>query len=106
LKTGPDWGNESEQAHRETAEKTLLAIKELKRYLEGMEKDLNRMSKRFSNREIAQSVGFAATGIREALTYLAITKKVVEKTERIVTKKNIVSVKETDGLSPATKELQ
>ncbi len=64
------------------------------------------MSKKFSNREIAQSVGFAATGIREALTYLAITKKVVEKTERIVTKRNIVSDNETDGLPRAAGDLQ
>ena len=97
MKTGPDWGKESEQVHRGTAEKTLLAIKELKRYFEGVEKDLSQMSKKFSNREIAQGVGFAATGIHEALTYLGIVKKVIEKTERIVAKRNIVSDDETDG---------
>ena len=91
-------GKESEQTSRERAEKTLLAIKELKRYLEDAEKELSRMSKKFSNKEIAQGVGFAATGIHEALTYLAIVKKVIEKTERIVAKKNIVSRNETDEL--------
>lgn len=71
----------SERTPQERAEKTLLAIKEFKLYLE---KDLSRMSKKFSNKEIAQGVGFAATGIHEALTYLGIVKKVIEKTERIV----------------------
>jgi hypothetical protein len=99
-------GKESEQAQHERAEKTLLAIKECKRYLEGVEKELSRMSKKFSNREIAQGVGFAVTGIHEALTYLDIVKKVIEKTERIVTKKNLVSVNETDRLPRATGDLQ
>ena len=90
-------GKESGDAHRETAEKTLLAINEFKRYLDSVEKDLSRMSKKFLNREIAQGVGFAATGIHEALTYLGIVKKVIEKTERIIAKKNIVSLNETDG---------
>jgi len=92
-------GKESEQAQHERAEKTLLAIKECKRYLEDVEKELSRMSKKFSNKEIAQGVGFAVTGIHEALTYLAIVKKVTEKTERIVAKRRIVSDKETDNSS-------
>jgi hypothetical protein len=92
-------GKEFEQAHHERAEKTLLAISEFKRYLDGVEKDLSRMSKKFSNKEIAQGVGFAATGIHEALTYLGIVKKVIEKTERIVAKRNTVSGKETDSSS-------
>jgi len=91
-------GKESEQTPREKAEKTLLAIKEFKRYLEGVEKDLSGMSKKFSNKEIAQGVGFAVTGIQEALTYLAIVKRVIEKTERIVAKKHIVSDKEIDDI--------
>ena len=91
-------GKESEQTPREKAEKTLLAIKEFKRYLEGVEKDLSGMSKKFSNREIAQGVGFAATGIHEALTYLGIVKKVVEKTERIVARRNTVSSDKIGGL--------
>jgi hypothetical protein len=91
-------GKESEQAQHERAEKTLLAIKEFKRYLEDVEKELSRMSKKFSNREIAHGVGFAATGIHEALTYLGIVKRVIEKTERIVAKKNIVSRNESGGL--------
>ena len=91
-------GKDSEQTQHERAEKTLLAIKELKRYLEGVEKELSHMSKKFSNKEIAHGVGFAATGIHEALTYLAIVKKVIEKTERMIAKKNIVSSDETGGL--------
>jgi len=91
-------GKESEQTQHEKAEKTLLAIKEFKRYLEGVEGELGRMSKKFSNKEIAQGVGFAVTGIHEALTYLGIVKKVVEKTERIVAKKNIVSGNEAGAL--------
>jgi hypothetical protein len=59
-------------------------MKEFKQYLEGMEKDLSRVSKKFSNREIAQTVGLVANGIHEALNYLAIVKKVIEKTERAV----------------------
>ena len=99
-------GKDSELSPHDRAEKTLLAIREFKLYLDGVEKDLSRMSKKFSNKEIAQGVGFAATGIHEALTYLDIVKKVTEKTERIVAKKNIVSVKEVDGLSRASEELQ
>jgi hypothetical protein len=79
-------GKESEQNPRERAGKTLLAIKELKRYLEEVEKNLSQMSKKFSNKEIAHGVGFAGTGIHEALTYLNIVKKVIEKTERLVAK--------------------
>jgi len=89
-------GKKSEQAQHERAEKTLLAIKECRRYLEEVEKELSRMSKKFSNREVAQGVGFAVTGIHEAITYLDIVKKVTEKTERIVAKKHIVSDKEID----------
>jgi hypothetical protein len=59
--------------------------------LEGVEKDLSCLSKRFGNKEIAHGVGFAATGIHEALTYLDIVKKVIEKTERPVAKSHIVS---------------
>ena len=99
-------GKESEQAHHERTEKTLFAISEFKRYLDSVEKDPSRMSKKFSNKEIAQGVGFAATGIHEALTYLGIVKKVIEKTERIVAKKSIGHVNETDGLQRAAGELQ
>lgn len=81
-------GKDFEETQHEKAEKTLLAIKELKRYLEDVEKDLSSISKKFSNKEIAHGVGFAATGIHEALTYLEIVKKVIQKTERLVAKKN------------------
>jgi len=80
----------SENPH-EKAEATLLAMKEFKRYLEGLEKELSRTSKKYSNREIAQGVGFVAAGIHEALNYLEIVKKVIVKTERVVAKRNIGS---------------
>jgi hypothetical protein len=84
-------GKAPEQTHHEKAEETLLAMKEFKRHLEGLEKDLSRTSKKYSSREIAQGVGFVAAGIHEALNYLEIVKKVIEKTERGVAKRNIVS---------------
>jgi hypothetical protein len=64
-------------------------MNEFKRYLEDLEKDLSRMSKKYSNREIAQCVGFVAAGIHEALSYLEIVRKVIVKTERAVAKRNI-----------------
>ena len=79
------------QTPSEKAEETLLAMKEFRRYLEGVEKDLGRASKKYSNREIAQGVGFVAAGIHEALNYLEIVKKVIVKTERVVAKRNIAS---------------
>ena len=90
-------GRKPEQTQLQRTEKTLLAIKEFRRYLDGMEKDLSRTSKKLSNREVAQSVGFVATGIHEALNYLSIVKKVIEKTERIVSKRNIASPDGTDA---------
>jgi hypothetical protein len=83
----------------ENAEATLLALKEFRRYLEGLEKDLSRTSKKYSNREVAQGVGFVAAGIHEALNYLEIVKKVIVKTERVVAKKNIVSENATQSTS-------
>lgn len=50
----------------------------------------SRTSKKFSNKEIAQGVGFAATNPR-SLTYLGIVKNAVEKTERVLAKRNTVS---------------
>ncbi len=79
------------QTPHEKAESTLLAMKEFKRYLEGLEKDLSRTSKKYSNREVAQGVGFVAAGIHEALNYLDIVKKVIVKTERVVAKRNTAS---------------
>ena len=84
-------GKDPLQTHHEKAESTLLAMKEFKRYLEGVEKDLSRTSKKYSNREIAQGVGFVAAGIHEALNYLEIVKKVIVTTERVVTKRNLRS---------------
>ena len=87
------------QTPSEKAEETLLAMKEFKRYLEGVEKDLSRTSKKYSNREIAQGVGFVAAGIHEALNYLEIVKKVIVKTERVVAKRNIASEKGSESTS-------
>ncbi len=84
-------GNDSRQSHQRSAQATLVVLMEFKRYLEDIERDLSRKSKKFSDREIAQCVGFVAGGIHEALNYMAIVKKVIEKTERVVAKKNIVS---------------
>ena len=66
------------------AEQTLLAIKEVTRYLQKVEKDLSGMSKSLRNKEIAQSVGFVGSGIHEALQYLSIVKKVIGKTQRLL----------------------
>lgn len=79
------------QSHHRSAQATLVALTEFKRYLEGLENDLSLMSKKYSNREIAQGVGFVSAGIHEALNYLAIVRKVIEKTEREIAKKNVVS---------------
>jgi hypothetical protein len=87
------------QTPMENAQATLLALKEFKRYLEGLEKDLSRTSKKYSNREVAQGVGFVAAGIHEALNYLEIVKKVIVKTERVVARKNIVSENATQSTS-------
>ena len=81
-------GKEPDQAHHEKARATLLAMKEFKQYLEGIERDLIRTSKKFSNKEIAQGVQLATTGIHEALHYVTIVGKVIEKTERIVAKRS------------------
>ncbi len=94
-------GRELVQTQHEKAEATLLAMKEFKRYLEGVERDLSRASKKYSNREIAQGVGFVAAGIHEALNYLAIVRKVIEKTERVVAKRNIASEKGSVSTSPS-----
>jgi hypothetical protein len=79
------------QSRQRSAQATLVALNEFRRYFESLEKDLSRMSKKYSNREIAQSVGFVAAGIHEALNYLEIVKKVIVKTERVVAKRNSIS---------------
>jgi len=94
-------GKALELTQHEKAEATLLAMKEFKRYLEGVEKDLSRTSRKFSNREVAQGVGFVAAGIHEALNYLEIVKKVIVKTERVVAKRNIASQNRGASTSPA-----
>ncbi len=73
---------------------------EFKRYLEGLEKDLSRMSKKYHNREVAQGVGFVASGIHEALNYLEIVKKVIVKTERGIARRSAVSENTTLPSNP------
>lgn len=60
------------------------------------------MSKKYSKREIAQGVGFVAAGIHEALNYLAIVRKVIEKTEREIAKKKVA----TESSAPSTDSLE
>ena len=88
-------GKDPRQSHQRSAQATLVALKEFRQYLESLEKDLSRRSKQYSNREIAQGVGFVAAGIHEALNYLEIVKKVIVKTERAVAKNNAVSMNPT-----------
>ena len=68
--------NDSEPAssNREENEsnQTLRDINEFKHYLQGVEKNLNHTRKQFSHKEIVESAGLAASGIREALHYLNI----------------------------------
>lgn len=71
------------------AEKTLAAIQEFTRFLHNMEEGLSRESKKLRNKETAQSAGFVATGIHEALNYLSIVKKVILKTRRVIKKKQL-----------------
>ena len=94
-------GKALELTQHEKAEATLIAMKEFKRYLEGVERDLSRASKKYSNREVAQGVGFVAAGIHEALNYLAIVRKVIEKTERVVAKRNFASERASVSTSPS-----
>jgi predicted RNase H-like nuclease (RuvC/YqgF family) len=94
-----DLAKDPRQSHQRSAQATLVALNEFKRYLEVLEKDLSRLSKKYSNREIAQSVGFVAAGIHEALSYLEIVRKVIVKTERAVAKRNRVS--ENASVSPS-----
>jgi NADH/NAD ratio-sensing transcriptional regulator Rex len=84
-------GRDPLQSHQRSPQATLVALTEFKRYLEDLEKELSRTSKKYSNREIAQGVGFVANGIHEALNYLEIVKKVIVKTERAVAKRSTIS---------------
>src|SRR3989449_8797141 len=89
-------GKALELTQHEKAEATLLAMKEFKRYLEGVERDLSRAPKKYSNREIAQGVWFVAAGDPEALDYLAFDRKGVWETERASCKQANASEKRED----------
>ena len=84
-------GIDQRQSQERSAQATLAVLTEFKRYLQGLEKDLSQVSKKYSNREVAQGVGFVAAGIHEALNYLEIVKKVIVKTERAVAKRNLAA---------------
>lgn len=81
-------------------EKTLEAIQEFTRYLHDMEEGLSRESKKLRNKETAQSAGFAAAGIHEALNYLAIVKKVIQKTQRVLHRKEAKTNLEVSEQNP------
>ena len=70
---------------------TLLAIKEFKRFLEKLEKDISRSAGKLRNKEVSQSARFVMDGIHEAQNYLAIVKKVIEKTNRVLRNKALNS---------------
>jgi hypothetical protein len=91
----PGLGKDPMQSHQRSPQATLVALTEFKRYLESLEKDLSLTSKKYSNREIAQGVGFVAAGIHEALNYLEIVKKVIVKTERAFAKRGTASQSES-----------
>jgi hypothetical protein len=59
-----------------------------------MEKDLSSRVKQLRNKETSRSAGFVATGIHEALQYLEIVRKVIEKTQRELQKRDQRSVGE------------
>ena len=90
----------SERQDRET-DRTLSAIKEFTHYIEGMKKDLDRMSKKLHNKETSRSAGFVATGLEEARHYLEIVKKVIEKTQRAIQKSNPKPARETQAPTPS-----
>ena len=92
--------NASEKEQRET-ERALLAIKEFTHFMEGVKKDLNRVSKKLHNKETSRSAGFVATGLDEARQYLEIIKKVIEKTQRTIHKRSIKP--ETEAFTPSPK---
>lgn len=65
-----------------------------------MEENLSHESKKLRNKETAQSAGFVAAGIHEALNYLAIVKKVIQKTQRVLRKKETTTVQSPELSNP------
>jgi hypothetical protein len=61
-----------------------------------MERDLNGQVKQLRNKETSRSAEFVTTGIHEALQYLGIVRKVIEKTQKAVQKKAQHSTHEQD----------
>jgi hypothetical protein len=66
-----------------------------------MEKDLSNRVKQLRNKETSRSAGFVATGIHEALQYLEIVRKVIEKTQKAVQKTAKQSI-DDDSVPPST----
>ena len=77
-----------------------MAIKEFAHFMEGVKKDLNRVSKKLHNKETSRSAGFVATGLDEARHYLEIVKKVIEKTQRGIQKSVLKPAIDTETLTP------
>lgn len=92
----------SKREHTEPGQ-PLTAIREFAHYLDGMEKDLSRVSKKLHTRETAQSARLVTTGILEARHYLEIVKKVIEETQRAVQRK---SSKHAGKTSPPSTRLK
>ena len=77
-----------------------MAIQEFTSFLHDMEESISLKSKKLRNKETAQSAGFVAAGIHEALNYLAIVKKVIQKTQRVLRKKEIAITESQEMSNP------
>jgi hypothetical protein len=76
-------------------------MKEFAHYLTNMEKDLNSRVKKMRNKETSRSAVFVTTGIHEAVQYLEIVRKVIEKTQKALQKKAQTSIDQED-VPPST----
>ncbi|MBO0888750.1 hypothetical protein J2P12_06585 [Candidatus Bathyarchaeota archaeon] len=97
LGRGGGMTNRSEMADRQNGDnetELLAAIYEFKSYLLNVSKDLARVKKRSSQREIRESAALAESGISEALNYLAIVKKVIDTTQRVLDRRLLDENKE------------
>lgn len=83
--------NKPQVREDDDAPETLLAIDDFMHFLKRVEKSLSRIEEKLSREEIRDSAGFVEYGIQEGLNYLAIVKKVIEKTQRIVARRTTVT---------------
>ena len=65
--------------------------------MEKLEKDVNRSAGKSRKKEVSESARFVVDGIHEAENYLAIVKKVIEKTDRILRNKALTSANKPSG---------